>query len=88
MIGESLSEENSILVRAIKLRKSLETSGLKLTQTLQKKVCSELQGYCTDEEDPESEEGGDDEDGSQENEEEEETPDEDDADDGEDKTEM
>lgn len=48
MIGESLSEENSILVRAIKLRKSLETSGLKLTQTLQKKVCTELQGYCED----------------------------------------
>ena len=31
MIGESLSEENSVLVQAIKLRKSLETSGLKLT---------------------------------------------------------
>merc|ERR1711871_65004 len=93
MIGESLSEENSILVRAIKLRKSLETSGLKLTQTLQKKVCSELQGYCSEEELPESEESDDGEDTAGDNEEEE-TPDEDegeddaDADDGEDKTEM
>jgi len=55
MIGESLSEENSVLVRAIKLRKSLETSGLKLTKTLQNKVCSELQGYCEEADFPDDE---------------------------------
>lgn len=57
MIGESLSEENSVLVRAIKLRKSLETSGLKLTKTLQSKVCSELQGYCDESEFPSEDDG-------------------------------
>ena len=55
MRGESLSEENSVLVRAIKLRKSLETSGLKLTKTLQNKVCSELQGYCEEADFPDDE---------------------------------
>jgi len=46
MIGETLEEEHSILVRSIKLRKSLEGGGLKLTLSLQEKVCEELAGYC------------------------------------------
>jgi hypothetical protein len=46
MIGETLEEEYSILVRSIKLRKSLEGGGLKLSLSLQEKVCEELGGYC------------------------------------------
>ena len=46
MIGDTLEEEHSILVRSIKLRKSLEGGGLKLTLSLQEKVCEELGGYC------------------------------------------
>ena len=46
MIGDTLEEEHSILVRSIKLRKSLEGGGLKLTLSLQEKVCEELNGYC------------------------------------------
>ena len=84
MIGESLSEENSILVRAIKLRKSLESSGLKLTQNLQKKVCTELQGYCDDTDDADDE-AADGDDGAADEEDDEED---DDGEDVEEKTDM
>jgi len=87
MIGESLSEENSILVRAIKLRKSLETSGLKLTQTLQKKVCTELQGYCEDVEEEDDEAADNQEDGADEDDDDEDDA-EDDGEDVDEKTEM
>ena len=33
----------------------METSGLKLTKTLQNKVCSELQGYCEEADFPDDE---------------------------------
>ena len=59
MIGETLEEEHSILVRSIKLRKSLEGGGLKLTLSLQEKVCEELAGYCkSGEAKPEDEKDG------------------------------
>ena len=92
MIGESLSEENSVLVRAIKLRKSLETSGLKLTKTLQSKVCSELQGYCdesefADDDSPSTDDNDDDDDENDENDDDDEDDDEE-VDDGEDKEDL
>ena len=90
MIGESLSEENSVLVRAIKLRKSLETSGLKLTKTLQSKVCSELQGYCdesefADDDTPSTNDSDDDDD---ENDDDDDEDDDEEVDDGEDKEDL
>merc|ERR1711871_1899403 len=92
LIGESLSEENSILVRAIKLRKSLETSGLKLTKTLQSKVCSELQGYCdesefADDDSPSTDDNDDDDDENDENDDDDEDDDEE-VNDGEDKEDL
>jgi len=71
MIGDTLEEEQSILVRSIKLRKSLEGGGLKLSISLQEKVCAELAGYCTAE-DAKPDEPKSDSDAEEENEEEEE----------------
>ena len=90
MIGESLSEENSVLVRAIKLRKSLETSGLKLTKTLQSKVCSELQGYCDESEfaDDDSPSTDDNDDDVDENDDDDDEDGDDEDDDGEDKEDL
>ena len=44
--GDAMREEDSVLVGNIKLRKRLESAGMKMSNTLADKVCQELQGYC------------------------------------------
>eukprot|EP00947_MAST-08B_sp_MAST-8B-sp1_P006437 g6437.t1 len=45
--GDAMREEDSALVRNIKLRKRIESAGMKLSASLANKVCEELQGYCS-----------------------------------------